>query len=109
MGETMTTTRTSRGACPLCGSETSIQTLRGVCKNESGCNTRRVARRIQADKARRAPQCLAPYGKHSVRFCVLGTGHEGLHTTGGAHEWGSGKESPAGALYADAFGRKAPA
>jgi len=63
---------------------------------------RRVTRRIALDKKRRAPQCMSPYGKRGIRFCVLGQDHEGLHANGGL-EWGEGHETQLGNLYAEAL------
>jgi hypothetical protein len=67
---------------------------------------RRITRRIALDKKRGARQCMSPRGKGSIRFCLLGDGHDGLHANGGL-EWGSGHRTPVGDLYAEVLSKRA--
>jgi len=86
-------------SCKICGAPKSVLTETGRCKNRSGCNQRRVERRIAEDRKREGRQCMASIGSRSIRFCTLREGHEGLHAQG-VTEWGNEEETNVGRAFA---------
>lgn len=93
--------------CVACGSTSPRKMVAGTsfCANGRTCRERRCRRRQREDDIRAAKegmreQCRATTGQRSISFCLLRTGHGGLHLNG-VVEWADREEHPVAATFRD--------